>query len=111
MASLIRTYRAPRQADAARLFSQDAEVLASSGWRPVGGASWAEGRSGCLRVLLLGFVFAYFIRPPGSMVVTYEGGGGAVPPEPTMPRDWRPLIVLVVVVFALVALMALGSTR
>jgi hypothetical protein len=68
---IVRTYKAKRQADAARDFAKDAQKLAATGYFPVS-QSWGEGNSGCRRVILLGFVGALVFKPAGTLTVTYR---------------------------------------
>ncbi len=68
---IVRSYKAKRQEEAAREFAKDATALARQGYQPVS-QSWAEGRSGCLRVVLLGFVGALVFKPAGTLSVTYR---------------------------------------
>lgn len=61
---MIRTYRAKRQADA----MQAAYDEANRDGLLIESSSWQEGRSGCLRFLLIG-IFAFFWRPKGELTV------------------------------------------
>ena len=70
MSTAVRTYTARRQHDAAKAFAKDAAKMGEQGWSPVS-QSWAPGKSGCLRTVMLGFVFAWAIPPKGSLLVTY----------------------------------------
>lgn len=67
----IATYKAKDQQAAAKQFAKDAEKWASRGYEPVS-QSWADGRSGCARVILLGFVGALVWKPAGTLTVTYR---------------------------------------
>jgi hypothetical protein len=71
---MIRTYKASSQEKAVKVFAKDAAQLGLQGYEPVS-QSWADGRSGCLRVLLLGFVGALVFKPKGTLVVTYHKVG------------------------------------
>lgn len=67
----IRTYTGRTQQDAANDFAKDAARWAARGYSPVS-QSWADGRSGCLRFLLLGGIGAMVIKPKGTLTVTYR---------------------------------------
>lgn len=71
--TMVRTYKARDQQAAAKAYSDEANALAGDAWIPVS-QSWAEGRSGCLRVIALGFIGALVIKPKGSLSVTYIRG-------------------------------------
>ena len=86
---LIRTYRGHSQADAAVKFRGDAEKLASVGYRPTS-QSWAQGSYGCgsflvallLAVVLVGiliFIYMLFVKPEGTLTVTYQLQDAATP--------------------------------
>jgi len=66
----VETYKGKRQNDAAKDFSKEASKMAKDGWRPVA-QSWAPGKSGCMRTVLMGFIFAWAIPPKGMLTVTY----------------------------------------
>jgi hypothetical protein len=72
----IRIYRARRPEDASRDFQADAVGMHELGYEVVS-QSWAEGRSGCLRVVALGFFGALVFKPNGSLTVTYRARKGA----------------------------------
>lgn len=86
---IVRTYTGKRQSDAAEVFAKDAILAAADGYEPVS-QSWAEGRSGCLRIIGLGFIGALVWKPAGSLTVTYRHTGEAVPvaPVPAAPEDF-----------------------
>ena len=81
---LIRTYTGRTQQDAALAFQQDAAVLASSGYFPVS-QSWADGRPGAGRVLMLGLL-AGAMKPDGTLTVTYQRAATR-PPASLAPRE------------------------
>ena len=90
----VRTYKGKRQSDAAEAFQKDAIVMAAAGYVPVS-QSWAEGRSGCVRMIALGFIGALVWKPAGTLSVTYQYrpdqtalAGEAPPPQPPQPSDW-----------------------
>jgi hypothetical protein len=68
--STVRTYTGRDQQAATEEYTKDAAKMAEQGWMPVG-QSWADGRSGCLRVIMLGFIGALVWKPKGSLTVTY----------------------------------------
>jgi hypothetical protein len=67
---IVRAYPGRTQADASVLFQSDAVMLAGKGYRPLS-QSWADGRAGTGRVLMLGLA-ANSIRPDGTLTVTYQ---------------------------------------
>lgn len=78
---LTRTYRGKLE-QATRAFQADASVLASSGYRPVA-QNYVPGSYSCaaflvaliLCILLVGiliFIYMIVVKPPGSLVVTYQ---------------------------------------
>ena len=71
----MRTYKGRTQGDAAMLFSDDAQELAVKGYVPVA-QSWADGRPGIGRVMMLGLA-AGMQRPNGTLTVTYKFEGVA----------------------------------
>lgn len=68
---VVVTYSGRSQEDAAAKFAQDAAMMAEDGYAPVS-QSWADGRSGCLRFILLGGFGALILKPDGTLTVTYE---------------------------------------
>jgi Short C-terminal domain len=85
--TLVRTYKGRTQSDAAVLFSQEAPLLAAKGYKPIS-QSWADGRPGMGRVLMLGLA-ANAMRPDGTLTVTYErtaSKGAALPANPPPPQ-------------------------
>lgn len=64
-------YKARTQEDAAKEFQKDAVKRAGRGYEVVS-QSWADGRSGCLRFLMLGGIGAMVIKPEGTLTVTYR---------------------------------------
>lgn len=67
----VTVYKAKRQSDAAKAYAADAVTMAALGYEPVS-QSWADGRSGCLRWILLGGFGALVIKPAGTLTVTYR---------------------------------------
>lgn len=67
---MVKVYKGRDQSHAASEYAKDAGQLAVHGWSPTG-QSWADGRSGCLRVLMLGFIGALVWKPKGTLTVTY----------------------------------------
>lgn len=67
----IRTYKARTQEDAAKSYTKDASKMARKGYSPVS-QSWADGRSGVLRFLMLGGIGALVFKPKGTLTVTYK---------------------------------------
>lgn len=65
------TYKARDQQKAAEEFRKDAAKRAAKGYVPVS-QSWADGRGGCLRFILLGGIGALVIKPDGTLTVTYR---------------------------------------
>lgn len=82
----VKVYKGKRQSDAAKDFQRDATNLAAQNYLPVS-QSWAEGRSGCLRVVLLGFIGALIWKPAGTLTVTYSLQRPSPPqhPYPSQP--------------------------
>jgi len=70
----IRIYRAKRPEEAARAFQEDAPRLYEQGYE-IASQSWADGRSGCLRVLFFG-IFALIFKPMGTLTVSYRARPG-----------------------------------
>ena len=68
-ATLVRTYAGRTQGDATLLFAEEARLLATRGYQPTA-QSWADGRPGVRRVVMVG-LFANALRPDGSLTVTY----------------------------------------
>jgi hypothetical protein len=68
---VVVTYSGRTQEDAASHFAEDAAVLAEDGYAPTS-QSWADGRSGCLRFILLGGFGALIFKPDGTLTVTYQ---------------------------------------
>lgn len=66
----VLSYPGRTQADAAAIFQEDAQRMASYGYTPVS-QSWADGRPGRARVIAIG-IFATAIRPAGFLTVTYQ---------------------------------------
>jgi hypothetical protein len=85
---IIRTYRAKSQDRAAPYFQADAARLASQGYFPVS-QSWADGRSGCLRIIALGFIGALVWKPDGALTVTYQMSASASG-WPIASPTWQP---------------------
>lgn len=77
---MVKTYKAKKQQQAAEAMRRDAQKLAAQGWE-IASQSWEPGRGGCLRTVLLGFVFAFVFPPAGSLSVTYR----MAPPTPAPP--------------------------
>ena len=69
-AVVVFSYPGRTQADAAALFSKHARDLARDGYVPVS-QSWAEGRPGVGRVLMIGEA-AGMLKPNGFLTVTYS---------------------------------------
>ena len=69
-AVVVRVYPGRTQADAAALFAREARVAAEHGYSPVA-QSWADGRPGIGRVMMIGEL-AESIRPKGALTVTYS---------------------------------------
>jgi hypothetical protein len=67
--TLVRVYRASNINAANRLFAADATELGKHGYEPTN-QSWSVGQPGCLRFLLIG-LFAFIVRPTGTLTVTY----------------------------------------
>jgi hypothetical protein len=88
---LIKVYKGKRQSDAAKEFQKEASTLAAQGYMPVS-QSWAEGRSGCLRVIMLGFIGALIWKPAGTLTVTYSRQAQVQPqvPYPQVPYPPAP---------------------
>ena len=63
------SYPGRTQADAAEIFAGHAVEMAAQGYSPIS-QSWAEGRPGVARVLMIG-LFASMIKPKGFLTVTY----------------------------------------
>lgn len=76
----VYNYPGRTQADAAVLYARHAGLLAGNGYVPVS-QSWAEGRPGIGRYLLMG-IDATVIRPKGYLTVTYRRAAK----ETTVPR-------------------------
>jgi hypothetical protein len=66
--TFVRTYKAKHQSTAIKqaLAEAQAENLT------IVNQSWQEGRSGCLRLILMGFIFALIIKPKGELTVTFK---------------------------------------
>lgn len=84
---VVYNYPGRTQADAATVFAQHAQEMASLGYLPVA-QSWAEGRPGVGRVLAIG-VFAQSLRPNGYLTVTYHrvSADGSPRDRPDDPID------------------------
>jgi hypothetical protein len=67
---IVWSYPGRNQVDAGELYAKHAVGLAGQGYTPIA-QSWAEGRPGAGRVLVMG-VFASSIRPKGFLTVTYR---------------------------------------
>lgn len=74
---LVFSYPGRTQADAAQRFATHAQLLGRKGYRPIA-QSWAEGRPGVGRVLMIGDA-AGLIRPKGFLTVTYQLAAVAQP--------------------------------
>jgi hypothetical protein len=85
---VVRTYRGS-QAAATKDFRADAASMAASGYFPTS-QSWAPGSYGCgaflvallLCFLLIGilvFIYMLFVKPSGTLTVTYEWRAAALP--------------------------------
>lgn len=85
--TIVRSYKGKTQEQAARRFAEDAASLAEQGYHPIS-QSWAPGSYGCgsfivallLAVVLIGiliFVYMLFVKPDGTLTVTYEYRGVA----------------------------------
>ena len=83
---LVKVYKGKRQSDAAKDFQKEASSLAAHDYMPVS-QSWAEGRSGCMRVILLGFIGALIWKPAGTLSVTYALQR---PIPPQIPYPYQP---------------------
>lgn len=80
METLIRTYQGKGLKKATLAFQADVALLSAAGWHPTQ-QTWEGGRSGCLRTILLGFVFAWAFPPAGTLTVTYQRNTPANPPS------------------------------
>lgn len=67
----VKDYRAKRPEDATKAFRKDAEKLAKQGYVPVS-QSWADGRTGIKRFIMLGGVGSLVFKPAGTLTVTYR---------------------------------------
>lgn len=68
--TIVRAYSAKNINAANKMFAADAVVLAKQGFEPTS-QNWSVGQSGCLRFLFIG-MFAFFVRPEGTLTVTYS---------------------------------------
>jgi hypothetical protein len=67
---VVKTYTAKNQAEAAKLFAEDAVQMGREGYEPIS-QSWADGKPGIGRVLMLG-LFSAIMKPDGDLTVTYR---------------------------------------
>lgn len=82
---VVFSYPGRTQADAAQSFATHAATLAGKGYKPVA-QSWAEGRPGIGRVLMLGEA-AGMLRPKGYLTVTYQRSESLDPPAQSSQPD------------------------
>jgi hypothetical protein len=55
-------------------YSRDAQQMAAHGYEPMG-QSYIQGRTGCMRFILLGGIGALVFRPADTLTVTYKRKG------------------------------------
>ena len=67
--AVIGMYRSRTLGGATGQYQVDARALAAQGYEPVG-QSWAEGKRGCLSLILFGGGLLF--RPKGTLTVTYR---------------------------------------
>ncbi|HEU0164617.1 MAG TPA: hypothetical protein VFQ54_06185 [Thermomicrobiales bacterium] len=63
--TMVRTYTATKD------YSKDAKQLAKEGWR-VAEVTRHERRRGCMRILMMGVIFAWIYPPKPEIIVRYE---------------------------------------
>jgi NADH:ubiquinone oxidoreductase subunit 3 (subunit A) len=91
-ATLIRVYRGHNQQDAVAAMQADATALSAQGYE-VTAQSWAPGSYGCgaflvaliLFIVLIGilvFLYMLFVKPDGTLTVTYTLRGTSPAPVP-----------------------------
>jgi hypothetical protein len=81
---VVRVYPGHRHSDAAEIYQDEADILASYGYLPVA-HSWAVGEPGIGRVLALGMLGAATARPEGALIVTYVHSSGGRQEEALVP--------------------------
>jgi hypothetical protein len=89
---IVKTYRGT-EVEATAAFQRDAPVMSQQGYYPIS-QTWTPGEWGCgsflvalaLCLLCIGIIVFFYmliVKPPGTLMVTYQSRSPQPPPLPT----------------------------